>query len=281
VSGRATKARGAAARALPLLALGVLLVLALPFAACGDDDGTAPDESASPSPVDAVTILEDAAAKMSAEGLTAHLAFGSQIVFDGPAQSSTVTATGSGDLEMPTTIRYVIDVTADDSGGSLEVTTLDGVTYYTRDANNPDEPWRVSDSPMTVPFDLGKEIDRYLAMATQTEVVNTSEKNAQRMYVIRVTMDPLEYARGRAELDMEAVFAQTFGLSKQESEKALSKGRAFAEFTVGEDDGYVHGLTERWLVRLGDGQGFLQEVVLSFSRFGKPIEPPIVEPETT
>jgi hypothetical protein len=93
-------------------------------------------------------------------------------------------------------------------------------------------------------------------------------------------LDPLAYASGRAELDMEAVFAQTFGLSQQGSQKALAKGRAFVEFTVGEDDGYVHGLTERWLVRLDGGKGFLQEVVLSFSRFGKPIEPPIEEPET-
>jgi hypothetical protein len=248
-------------------------------AACGDDTPSV-DDSGSPSSVDAVKTLEDAAAKMSTDGLTAHIAFGTQLAFDGPDMSSKVTATGSGDLEMPAKIRYVVDVTADDSGGAIEVVTLDGVDYYTRDANDPKQPWSVSDSPMAVPFDLGKEIERYLAMATRTEVVKTSVEDGQRMLLIRVTMDPLEYARGRVELDMEAAFAQTFGLSAEESEEALAKGLAIAEFKVGEDDGYVHDLTERWLVRLAGGDGFLQEVVLAFSRFGEPIEPPIVEPKT-
>jgi hypothetical protein len=290
VSSRApTKSLGAAARAvsraLPLALVTLLLLSALLSAACGDDatspdDTASPGGTASPSSVDAVKTLGDAAAMMSADGLTAHIAFGTQLAFDGPGLKSKVTATGSGDLEMPTKIRYVIDVTADDSGGALEVVTVDGVDYYTRDANDTEQPWSVSDSPMAVPFDLGKEIERYLAMATQTEVVKTSVEGGQRMVLIRVTMDPLEYARGRVELDMEEVFAQTFGLSAEESEKALAKGLAIAEFKVGEDDGYVHDLTERWLVRLAGGDGFLQEVVLAFSRFGKPIEPPIVEPKT-
>ncbi len=267
---------GGTKRALPLA---LILVLAFLTASCGDDGGS-PGGAASPTPVDAVKILEAAAAKMSSAGLAAHIAFGSQLVIDGPDATSTITATGSGDLEMPSTIRYVVDVTTDDGGGALEVVTLDGVTYYTRDASDPQMPWSVSDSPLSVPFDLGKEIDRYLAMSTQAEVVKSHEEGGQRMHVVRVTLDPLAYASGRAELDMEAVFAQTFGLSQQASEKALAKGRAFVEFTVGEDDGYVHGLTERWLVRLSGGKGFLQEVVLAFSRFGKPIEPPIEEPET-
>jgi hypothetical protein len=286
VRGRApTKSLGAAARALPLALVALLLLSALLAAACGDDatspdDDASPGGTASPSSADAVEILEDAAAKMSTDGLTMHLAFGTQLVFDGPTQSNTVTATGSGDMEMPTALRYVVDVTADDTGGALEVVTLDGVDYYTRDANDAEQPWSVSDSPMAVPFDLGKEIERYLEMATQTEVVKTSVEDGQRMQLIRVTMDPLEYARGRTEIDMEATFAQTFGLSAEESEKALGKGLAFAEFKVGEDDGYVHDLTERWLVRLEGGNGFLQEVAIAFSRFGKPIEPPIVEPTT-
>ncbi len=292
MSGRApTKSLGAAPRtlssvlprtvprALPLTLVAFLLLFMLLAAACGDDTPSA-DDTASPSSVDAVKILQDAAAKMSTDGLTAHIAFGTQLVFDGPELNSTVTATGSGDLEMPTKIRYVVDVTADDSGGALEVVTVDGVDYYTRDANDTEQPWSLSDSPMAVPFDLGKEIERYLAMATQTEVVKTSVEDGQGMQLIRVTMDPLEYARGRVEIDMEAAFAQTFGLSAEESEKALAKGLAIAEFKVGEDDGYVHDLTERWLVRLDGGNGFLQEVVLAFSRFGKPIEPPIEVPET-
>ncbi|MBN2205335.1 MAG: hypothetical protein JW767_09970 [Thermoleophilia bacterium] len=294
MSGRApTKSLGAAPRALPRpvaralpLALVALLLLTVLLAAACDDDATSPDDTASPggtaspSAVDAGKILQDAAAKMSTDGFTAHIAFGTQLVFDGPDLNSTFTATGSGDLEMPTKIRYVIDVTADDSGGALEVVTIDGVDYYTRDANDTEQPWSVSDSPMAVPFDLGKEIVRYLSMATQTEVVKTSVEGGQGMMLIRVTMDPLQYARGREELDMEAAFAQTFGLSVAESEKALAKGLAIAEFKVGEDDGYVHDLTERWLVRLEGGNGFLQEVALAFSRFGKPIEPPIVEPQT-
>lgn len=290
MSGRApTKSHGAAARAvsraLPLALVALLLLVALLAAACGDDatspdDTGSPGSTASPSSADAVKILQDAAAKMSTDGLTMHLAFGTQLVFDGATQSNTVTATGSGDMEMPAKIRYVVDVTADDSGGALEVVTVDGVDYYTRDANDTEQPWSVSDSPMAVPFDLGKEIERYLGMATQTEVVRTSVEDGQQMQLIRVTMDPLEYARGRTEIDMEATFAQTFGLSAEESEKALGKGLAFAEFKVGEDDEYVHDLTERWLVRLEGGNGFLQEVAIAFSRFGKPIEPPIVEPET-
>jgi hypothetical protein len=284
VTGRApTKPLGAATRAvshvLPPALVAFLVLFVLLAAACGDDTPSV-DDSGSPSSVDAVKTLEDAAAKMSTDGLTAHIAFGTQLAFDGPDMSSKVTATGSGDLEMPAKIRYVVDVTADDSGGAIEVVTLDGVDYYTRDANDPKQPWSVSDSPMAVPFDLGKEIERYLAMATRTEVVKTSVEDGQRMLLIRVTMDPLEYARGRVELDMEAAFAQTFGLSAEESEEALAKGLAIAEFKVGEDDGYVHDLTERWLVRLAGGDGFLQEVVLAFSRFGEPIEPPIVEPKT-
>jgi hypothetical protein len=284
MSGRApAKSLGAAARDLPrtwaLALVSLLLVSALLAAACGDDTPSG-DDTASPSSVDAVRLLQDAAAQMSTDGLTAHIAFGTQLAFDGPELKSTVTATGSGDLEMPTKIRYVVDVTADDSGGAIEVVTVDGVDYYTRDANDSEQPWSVSDSPMAVPFDLGKEIERYLAMATQTEVVKTSVEDGQRLLLIRVTMDPLEYARGRVELDMEAAFAQTFGLSAEESEKALAKGLAIAEFKVGEDDGYVHDLTERWLVRLEGGSGFLQEVALSFSRFGEPIEPPIEAPKT-
>ena len=278
--GRAPKKTlGAAARALPLALVALVLLSVLFVAACGDD-APAPGDTASPSAGDAVKTLEDAAAKMSTDGLTMHLAFGTQLVFDGPTQSNTVTATGSGDMEMPTALRYVVDVTADDTGGTLEVVTVDGVDFYTRDANDTEQPWSLSDSPMAVPFDLGKEIERYLEMATLTEVVKTSPEDGQQMQVIRVTMDPLEYARGRTELDMQATFAQTFGLSAEESEKALAKGLAFAEFKVGEDDGYVHDLTERWLVRLEGGNGFLQEVAIAFSRFGKPIEPPIVEPET-
>ena len=274
-----TKSLGAAARAVPLAVVALLLVFVLIVAACGDD-APAPGDTASPSSDDTVKTLQDAAAKMSTDGLTAHIAFGTQLVFDGPELNSTITATGSGDLEMPTKIRYVVDVTADDSGGALEVVTVDGVDYYTRDANDAEQPWSTSDSPMAVPFDLGKEIERYLSMATRTEVVKTTVDDGQQMQVIRLTMDPLEYARGRTEIDMEATFAQTFGLSAEESEKALGKGLAFAEFKVGEDDGYVHDLTERWLVRLEGGNGFLQEVVLAFSRFGKPIEPPIEVPET-
>lgn len=280
MSGRApTKSPGAAACALPLALVALLFVPLLLAAACGGD-AASPDDTASPSTDDAVKTLEDAAAKMSTDGLTMHLAFGTQLVFDGPTQSNTVTATGSGDMEMPSALRYVVDVTADDTGGALEVVTVDGVDYYTRDANDPEQPWSVSDSPMAVPFDLGGEIARYLEMATRTEVVKTSVEDGQQMQLIRVNMDPLEYARGRTELDMEATFAQTFGLSAEESEKALGKGLAFAEFKVGEDDGYVHDLTERWLVRLEGGNGFLQEVVIAFSRFGKPIEPPIEVPET-
>lgn len=280
MSGRDPKRTlGAAARGLPRALAALLLLLVLLAAACGDDTSS-PDDTASPSSVDAVETLEAAAAKMSTDGLTMHLAFGTQLVFDGPTQSNTVTATGSGDMEMPTALRYVVDVTADDSGGTVEVVTLDGVDYYTRDANDTELPWSVSDSPMAVPFDLGKEIARYLEMATRIEVVKTSVEDGQQMQVIRVTMDPLEYARGRTELDMETTFAQTFGLSAEESEKALAKGLAFAEFKVGEDDGYVHDLTERWLVRLEEGNGFLQEVAIAFSRFGKPIEPPIALPET-
>jgi hypothetical protein len=280
MTGRAGDHGPTAERASASVLLVLLLLLSVALASCSDDGASPSSGTSSPAPTDPVAILEDSAARMSTDGLTAHIAFGTQLVFDGPELNSTVTATGSGDLEMPTKIRYVVDVTADDSGGAIEVVTVDGVNYYTRDANDTEQPWSVSDSPMAVPFDLGKEIERYLAMATQTEVVKTSVEDGQRMLLIRITMDPLEYARGRVELDMEAAFAQTFGLSAEESEKALAKGLAIAEFKVGEDDGYVHDLTERWLVRLEGGSGFLQEVVLSFSRFGKPIEPPIEAPKT-
>ncbi len=284
MSGRApVTAVGAGARtrstlARVLLALAVALLVALLAGACDDD--ASPDAAATPSPDEAVAMLEDAAAKMSADGFTAHFAFGSQLDFDRPSGTESFTVTGSGDLEMPTALRYVMDVLAGEGGGSLEVVTVDGVTFYTRDADDTEQPWSVSDSPVAVPFNVGDEIARYLGMATQTEVVKSVEEDGRRLYVVRVTMDPVEYANGRAELDMAAVLGQTFGLSQKAAEEALAEGLAFAEFKVGEDDGYVHDLTERWLVRLDDGSGFLQEVVLKFSRFGKPVEPPIEVPET-
>lgn len=262
-----------------LLLLAVVSLLGLAGAACGDER-SAPDQDATPAPDAAVALLEAAAAKMSPDGFTAHLAFGSQLTFDAPDGSSSYTATGSGDLEMPTALRYVVDVMAGEGGGSIEVVTVDGETYYTRDANDSEQPWSASDSPLAVPFDLGAEIGRYLAMATATEVVKVTEEQGQRLFLIRVTMDPLEYADGRSEIDMRTVFAQTFGLGEQETEAALKSGTAFAEFKVGEDDGYVHDLTERWLVRLDGGQGFLQEVALSFSRFAEPLVPPIEVPES-
>lgn len=285
MSGRATKtvavttARVRPSPAVLLLVLAALLLVALSATACGDDGGS-PDAGGSAVTVDPVALLDEAAAKMSADGFTAHFAFGSQLDFDRPSGSESFTATGSGDLEMPTALRYVVDVLAGEGGGSLEVVTVDGVTYYTRDANDSEQPWTASDSPMAVPFNVGGEIARYLGMATDTTLLKTVEEDGQRVHVVRVTMDPVEYANGRAELDMAAVLGQTFGLSPKAAEEALAGGLAFAEFKVGEDDGYVHDLTERWLIRLEDGGGFLQEVALSFSRFGTPLEPPIEVPAT-
>lgn len=270
---------GAPTRSALGRALLVFTLLAALLAGACDDDASSPDTGGTPAPDDAVAMLEDAAAKMSADGFTAHFAFGSQLDFDRPSGSESFTATGSGDLEMPTALRYVVDVLAGEGGGSLEVVTVDGATFYTRDANDTGQPWSASDSPVAVPFNVGGEIARYLAMATQTEIVKTVEDDGQRLHMVRVIMDPIEYANGRAELDMAAVLGQTFGLSQKAAEEALAGGLAFAEFKVGEDDGYVHDLTERWLIRLDDGSGFLQEVVLRFSRFGRPVEPPIEVPE--
>jgi hypothetical protein len=282
LTGRSRESEPAAAPASAgvVFVLVLTLLLAVAVASCSDDGASPSSGTSSPAPTDPVAILEDAAANMSTDGLTAHIAFGQQLSIDGPTGSDTFTATGSGDLQMPTAIRYVVEVSAGDEGGALEVLTLDGVTYYTRDANDPAVPFTQSDSPMTVPFDLGAEITRYLAMSTKAEVVKTFEEDGQTMTVVRVTLDPLEYAHGREQLDMARVVQQTFGLTAGQSEKALAKGKAFAEFAVGQDDRYVHDLTERWLVRLDGGKGFLQEVVLSFSRFGKPIDPPIEKPET-
>jgi hypothetical protein len=273
-----TGGRSAALLLVAAALLTVVFVAGLVAAACSDDE-TTPTPVSSPSAIDPRATLETAAEKMSADGLTAHVAFGSQLSFDGPTETKTYVATGSGDLRMPTTMRYLVDVSMDDGGASLEVITLDGETYYTRDAGDEDAKWRVSPSPLAVAFDLGGEIERYMTMATDVEVVKSSREDGQWEHVVRLTMDPLAYAKGRGDLDMEQAFMDTFSLTEAQTRRAIVNGTAVAEFTIGQDDSYVHNLSERWLVRLPDGQGYLQETVMSFSKFGKPIEPPIEAPE--